>query len=82
MPSSADMVDLGDAPAGTRPASIPAQFIRPWLPANARKALATFGQEVTGLSNLSSWVIRHAKGAWGMATNDGVLVYVDYLSPA
>lgn len=81
-PSSADAIDLGDAPPGTRPAPIPALFIRPRLPANARKALATFGQEATRLSNLSPWVIQHAKGAWGMATNDGVLVYVDHLSPA
>lgn len=80
-PSHAGRGDLGNIPTSAPPRSIPSQFIRSWLPPTSKSALTSLKEGGAGFHNVMPWVRQHAKGAWGKATDDGVLVYVDYVSP-
>lgn len=80
-PALAGKTNLGNIPTSAPPRSIPSEFIRSWLPPSSKSALTSFKGNDAGFHNVMPWVRQHAKGAWGKATEDGVLVYVDYVSP-
>lgn len=62
-------------------APVQPQFLRGWLPNIASSTLARIGTGTHQLYDAKQWVKRPSKRAFAVESANGLLMYVEYLSP-
>lgn len=62
-------------------APVQPQFVRGWLPSIASSTLAKIGTGAHQLYDAKQWVKRPSKRAFAVESANGVLMYVEYVSP-
>lgn len=60
---------------------IPSQFILKWLPSDASHKLSQIGKTTNAVKDATGLLLTPAKRAYAIETKDGLLFYVEYVSP-